>query len=490
MRYKMMGIVAVVAVLTMVFLISYTSPSDNGKRYHQHIEAEEKAPCSHENDEFCTHLPIVIIDTNGVEIPGEPILDKPGGNTIDYTRSESGEDTIVSSFSVIDNYGQNNHIEDVSQVTSEIRIGIRGKSSRHFEKKGYSIKLITSDGLNNPQSIMGMDAHHEWALHGPYLDRTLIRNYLCYNLAGEIMEYAPNVRFCELFLNGEYKGVYLMTEMITAGKNGARLDLSVNKKDSYFSGYLLRLDRGSDTELKNIDSFTSYTFKAEDKLNIVYPGNENLTPELAKSICDNFSEFEKALYSYDYDSQRYGYENYIDIDSFVDYFLINEFTSNYDAGSKSTYMYQDVDGKLHMCVWDFNNAFDNYQEDETSHEIFVIQNRLWYEMLFKDEEFTERVIERYYELEKKYFNEEYMNSYIDSVIEYLGPAIDRNYETWGHVFLPEWDRLFDLYRNLHSFDEATNQLKSYISERSEWMKENIETLRQYSSESKVKNYNY
>ena len=130
-------------------------------------------------------------------------------------------------------------------------------------------------------------------------------------------------------------------------------------------------------------------------------------------------------------------------------------------------------------------------ENETSYRIFCLQDGLWYDMLFKDEEFVEKVISRYYELEKQYLNEEYMNSYIDSVIEYLGPAIDRNFEKWGHTFLPEWDdRLYNYQRNIHSYDEAVNQLKDYIKNRCEWMNENIDSLRQYSAESKVKNYNY
>lgn len=490
MKYKLIGLSAVALTLIAIIFVSFMMPEDNGKRYHQHIEAEEKAICTHTDGVLCSHLPIIQIDTYGKEIPGDVILSGPGGHTIDYTLSETGEETILSKVAVFDNKEKNNHIEDAPELSSDIRIRIRGNSSRHFEKKGYIIKLITDDGLNNPQSMMGMDSHHEWALHGPYLDKTLLRNYICYNLAGDIMGYSPNVRFCELVLNGEYRGLYLMTETITAGKEGARLSLSVNKKDNSFSGYLLRLDRGSNTELKNINNFSKYTYKSENKVNIVYPGNDNLTYELADGICDDFSEFEKALYSYDYDSSEFGYEKYIDVDSFVDYFLINEFTSNYDAGSKSTYIYKGVDGKLHMCVWDFNNAFDNYQENETSYRIFTLQDGLWYDMLFKDEKFVERVIERYYELERKYLNEEYMNSYIDCVIEYLGPAIDRNFEKWGHTFNPEWDRLFDFHRNLHSYDEAVGQLKGYIKDRHEWMKENIETLRQYSAESKVKNYNY
>lgn len=489
MKYKIIGLCATAMALAAVFIISFALPEDNGKRYHQHIDAEIKAECTHTDGRLCTHLPLIIIETGGKAIPGEPISNELG-STVGFTMSDTGEETILSKISVIDNAGRNNHADDAPAVSSDIRIRVRGNSSRFFEKKGYIIKLIDSDGLNNPMSLAGMDAHQEWALHGPYLDKTLIRNYLCYNLAGEIMEYAPDVRFCEVMINGEYQGLYLLTETITAGKEGARLELAVSKKDNSFSGYLLRLDRGSNTELKNLDNFSRYTYKSESIINVVYPGNDNLTPELTSGICEDFSAFEKALYSYDYDSGEFGYENYIDVDSFIDYFLIHEFTSNYDAGSKSTYVYKGIDGKYHMCVWDFNNAFDNYMENETSYRIFAIQDGLWYEMLFKDEDFVLRVIDRYYELEKTYLNDEYLNSYIDSVIEYLGPAIDRNFDRWQNSFTVKGDILLGDDRNLHSYDEAVSQLKSYITDRHEWMNENIEILRQYCAESKIKNYNY
>ena len=75
MKYKIIGMSVTALVLVMVLCISFIMPEDNGKRYHQHIEAEEKAACTHTDGKFCTHLPIIKIDTNGKTIPGEPILD-------------------------------------------------------------------------------------------------------------------------------------------------------------------------------------------------------------------------------------------------------------------------------------------------------------------------------------------------------------------------------------------------------------------------------
>lgn len=294
MKYKMIGICACVcAVILSVLAVFLTS--DHTNRYHQHMEAEKKTSCTDHGDEiFCTHLPLVQIDTGGEEIPGKTIIDE-SGRKIGYTQSSEGEDEIRAYIKVTDHEKTNNHIGDESSVESDIMIHVRGNSSRAFDKSSYAIRLITENGENNSQSIMGMDAHHEWVLHGPYLDKSLMRNYMWYNIAGEIMDYAPNVRFCEMIVNGEYQGLYVMTENVTAGKDGARLSLSVNKKDNTFTGYILRLDRGSNVGIKNLDTFSKYTYRTLNALDIVYPGTGNLTEELREAIRQDFSDFEKCF---------------------------------------------------------------------------------------------------------------------------------------------------------------------------------------------------
>ena len=215
-----------------------------------------------------------------------------------------------------------------------------------------------------------------------------------------------------------------------------------------------------------------------------------LCNELKDSIKTDFSAFEKALYSYDYNSKKYGYRSSVDINSFADYLILNEFTVNYDAGSYSTYIYKDINGKFKMCVWDFNNACDNYQEGSwMTVQHFSLHNKPWFVMMMRDDYFTERVIKRYKELRKTYLSEEYLLNYIDDVVEYLGPAIDRNFERWGYTFDEDYEMLSPHDRDIHSYDDAINQLKSFIVSRGTWMDENIESLRQYSAESKVKKYN-
>ena len=490
MKYKAIGFISIILAFCMVVVICFftSEPEDKSIRYHQHLEAKVPKECNHNDDIFCTHLPLMEIYTpDGIEIPGGGIVDPETGLMIGTKKTLDGKDEIVARIEISSKDGVNHHIEDTPDLISDAIVHVRGNSSRTFDKLGYSVDLIKKDGTDNDLEFMGMDAHSEWALHGPFLDKTLIRTYMWYNIAGDIMEYSPNVRFFELMINGEYMGVYVAMEKITAGENGARLNLSKRAKDKDFFGYMIKLDSPSETPYKNINNFSTYTQMAEKTISIVYPKGTNLTPEFADEIARDFSIFEKSLYSYDYDSEAYGYETYIDVNSFVDYFLINELTVNYDAGGRSTFMYRDMSNLYKMCIWDFNACCGNYIRD-VSAKTFFLTERTWFSKLVTDEDFTQKVIDRYRELRNNYFSDEYLLNYIDETIEYLGPAIDRNFDKWGYTFNEDFPMLYPSERNLHSYDEAITQLKNFITDRTVWLDENIETLKSFSAESAVKQY--
>ena len=354
------------------------------------------------------------------------------------------------------------------------------------------IRFTDTDGSYADHEVMGMEAHYEWALYGPYLDKSLIRNYMWYNIAGEIMDYAPNVRFCEVIINGEYQGLYLMTETITNGED-SRVNVSEPIENTTATGYVLRMDRGSNTAVKNINNFTYYTYRIDRlhgiMINIVYPRSGDLTQEMADAIEQELSDFEKTIYSYDYDSYLHGYQTWIDVDSFVDYFILNEFTANYDAGTLSTYLYKDISEAYKLCIWDFNSACDNYVQSTTSPQHFEMQDTVWYFMLTKDEAFVKRIINRYHMLRKHWLSDEYIENYIDETIAYLGDAVDRNFEVWGYTF-EEYQPLEPEERNPGSYEEAVQQLKDFCFERGAWMDENIDILQQYSHLSKNKKFNH
>lgn len=487
MKYRFISITAMVLILATTFAFTSLDSENPEKRIHQHLTARQPdAGCSCDNKELCTHLPLVMIDTNGTKIPGDPITDE-NDKEIGFTKTSDGETMLSAQISVMSNDEHNHHPSDKPDLQSDIKIRVRGNSSRYFDKKGYLIRLIEKDGSYRDEEMMGMEPHYEWALHGPYMDKSLMRNYMWYNIAGEIMGYAPNVRFCEVMINGEYKGIYVMTETITNGKN-CRIDVSEPIDGTNKTGYLLRLDRGSNNPIKNIDTFTNYAYRNMKTCDIKYPRSGDLTQAMADSIAQDFSDFEKNLYSYDYDTDDYGYYYDINVQSFVDYFIISEFTTNYDAGWLSTYLYRDIGGKYNMVVWDFNSACDNYKESTISPQHFEMHYNVWYYMLTKDEYFTDSIIKRYRELRKTFLSDEYLNRYIDETVNYLDDAVDRNFDVWGYTF--DMDIIKSSERNPKSYQQAVQQMKDFIRERGAWMDENIEVLKQYSHESKNKKFNH
>lgn len=486
MKYKLWGALLCLCAVALSLAAPLLEGQGPSLRYHQHRDAPVKA-AETAGSGFATHLPLVEIDTGGVEIPGR--MEHREDGTKSVTTAADGGKAISAHMDIVDHETAYNHPGDTPALSSAITIHVRGNSSRTFDKSNYAIRLVAEDGLsNNPQPVMGMAAHHEWVLHGPYLDKTLLRNYMWYNIGGEIMDYAPNVRFCEVMLNGEYQGVYVMIEKITAGKNGARLPLTVSAKDNTFSEYLLQLNGYlPPVGHQFTNQFTYYAKRTLYHMDIVYPGRNNMTPEIQRAISQDFSDFEKALYSYDYDNDRYGYPAMIDAESFIDYFLINELTCNYDAGWLSTYIYKDTEGKYRMCLWDMNSACDNYQDSQMVENGFQMQNCLWYVMLMKDEDFVDRLISRYWELRKTSFDLDYLYRYIDDTAAYLGDAVDRNFTVWGYTF--DYDLLSPVERNPTSYQEAIDQMKDFLSWRIPWMDENIDALRHYAAESKVKKFN-
>ena len=491
MKYKLTGVLAACLMLFCAVMASTAEAKEGPNRVHQHLTARQPdAGCDCDGSELCTHLPLVIIDTEGQEIPGVPIKNTDGTTT--FSTTQSGENMLSARIAVMEDGSRNHHPSDDPDWTTDTLIRVRGNSSRYFDKKSYLLRFTDEEGAYQDHEVMGMDAHYEWALYGPYLDKSLIRNYMWYNIAGEIMDYAPNVRFCEVILNGEYQGLYVMVETITNGVD-CRVNVSEPVDNTTATGYVLRLDRGSNDDLKNINNFTYYTYRIGQlhnfRVNIAYPRSGALTLELADAIEQDLSDFEKALYSFDYDSEIYGYQTRIDVKSFLDYFIINEFTCNYDAGTLSTYLYKDIGGKYRFCIWDFNSACENYELPTTLPQHFELQNAVWYFMLFKDEEFVERILSRYQQLRETYLNDEYLCDYIDSTIAYLGDAVDRNFQVWGYTF-DEYLPLQPAERNPADHKTAVQQIKDFCSERGEWIDEHIETLKQYSHPSKNKKFNH
>lgn len=472
MRKKWLRVLALSIAVIGLSLLMQAVASPAQERVYQHQQSAQAAYCLPEDTTvFCSHLPVVTLETEGQEI------------------GQLAE--ITGAMSIIDNRQGHNHLDGSPTLSSSIRIKTRGNSSSRFDKKQYRVTFVSDDDplVSVDHAVMGMPAESDWVLNGPYLDKTLLRNYLMYNIAGEIMDWAPNVRFCEVFLNGTYQGVYLMVEAVKVGEH--RVNVTKVVEGQAATGYLVARERPGDTNYA-LDTFGTYAAKTYNELGIAYPSQRVLTELQAEYVRQDISAFEKMLYSLDYDDPRKGYASWIDVQSFVDYFLLNEFSLNSDAGALSTYAHKDIRSKLKMGpVWDFNNGFDNYQYYAKDLQSFHMTNTNWYVMLLRDELFVESIIKRYRELREGVLNEARVMQLIDDTIAWLGPAIDRNFEVWGYTFdmnLLDSDDS-EVERDLRSYEEAVAQLKYVILARGQFLDESIESLRHFSAESAVKEWN-
>ena len=168
-----------------------------------------------------------------------------------------------------------------------------------------------------------MESGSDWALNGPFSDKSLMRNYIAYKTARNIMEYSPDVRFCEVFVIDDnskvieekhYKGVYVMIEKINRDEN--RVDINKSQDNIEETSFILSKDRKKENDI-GLNSYGIQTYIDFYGLNIEYP-KKKLTDEKYQYINKFISEFERVLYSDKFNDPIEGYRKYIDVQSFVD----------------------------------------------------------------------------------------------------------------------------------------------------------------------------
>ncbi|WP_218666209.1 CotH kinase family protein [Streptococcus dysgalactiae] len=473
MRGKVIYVATLIG-LCLVIVLSVGLPKQHHPRIHHHQVGVR--PTKQFGKTLHTHLPIVTLETNHQPIP---LVIKEKGEYI------KDKDSIPATIALRDQINRSHHLDEKPRVTSKALVAYRGNSSRYFDKKSLKVKFVTSTLEKKEHAFAGMSRDSEWVLHGPFLDRSLVRNYLSYNIAGEVMDYAPNVRYCELIVNKVYQGIYLAVESIEQGKK--RIDIEKSDKKANKTPYIVAWDREHKAKQK-LDHYLHYSYQAGvSAMDVTYPSQKRLTLGQLDFITKDISRIEKMLYSYDF----HQYPRYLDRQSFADYFILNELFRNVDAGKFSTYLYKDLRGKVKLAVWDFNNAFDNQIESKVDEVDFTLTDVPWFSMLMKDKEFVELVIDRYRQLRQGVLATDYLTAYIDNTIAFLGPAIQRNNAKWGYVYQlnhpDSKNYLLPLERNMTSYEESVEQLKEFIRRRGRWLDKHIETLYQYSAPSKNAN---
>ncbi len=299
---------------------------------------------SAQNLNFESNLPLVFIDTNNRLIPDEPKM-------------------IATMGIVWNGAGQKNFTTNrFNHYDGKIGIELRGSSSQMFPKKGYGFETRDAQNQDMDVSLLGMPEEEDWILHGPYSDKSLIRNSLIFCLASQFVPYTPRTRQVELFLNNRYQGVYVLMEKIKRDKN--RVDIAkLTKKDvngeALTGGYIVKIDKttgnsgeGWWSNYRNINgSKTYYQFH--------YPKHNEILDVQKLYIANYLADFELAINNKDFSAET-GYPSFIDVDSFFDFILLNELSKNIDGYRLSTFLYKDKNEKMKAGpIWDFNLAFGN-----------------------------------------------------------------------------------------------------------------------------------
>ena len=343
---------------------------------------------------------------------------------------------------------------DFEDFVQPIKIRGRGNSTWDMPKKSYQFKLEEKHNLFN------FPEDKKWLMLANYSDKTMLRNALAFELGYlSILDWTPNYHFAEVVINGKAKGLYQFTEKVETGDD--------NRVKIGDEGFLLEVD-----QLSRID-YDDISFWTEKKLLFVVkdPDLESGSSELEK-IKSYVIQTENVLYGDEFDNPYTGYSKYIDVDSFVDWYLINEISKNNDAiFFSSVYMNYVQGGKLKMGpIWDFDIAFGNinYNNNEKI-DGFYVKNAPWIERLFQDKFFVEKVKSRYnyfYENKNTILNK---SKFYSSQIENARINNESIWKILGRYVWPN-NQIYS------SFEEEQDYLEKWISDRMDWLNEEINKL--------------
>jgi len=251
-----------------------------------------------------SHLPIVIVNTNGQDIPNE--------------------NKITAHMGIIDNGpGETNHLSDpYNHYDGFIGIELRGSSTLWFPKKQFAVETRDNLGENNNVSLFGMPEENDWIFNAPYTDKSLMRNVLIYKMARDAGRYASRSHYFELVLNGDYRGVYVMLEKVKRDDN--RVDIATLNPndvsgDDLTGGYIIKIDKWdgenvggwySEPQLENYSGFY-YQYH--------YPKPDEIVSEQQEYIINYIDNFEQVMISENFSDSTSGYPSIINWYSFVDF---------------------------------------------------------------------------------------------------------------------------------------------------------------------------
>ena len=408
-------------------------------------------------------LPLVAINTQNVAIPDEPKI----------------RATLK--------------ITDRGEPLFEGPVGIetRGQSSQYFyPKKQYGFETRSTEDfeLDIDVSLLGLPEEEDWILQAPYGDKSLMRNVLTYSLSEDMGRYASRTSFVTVNLNDQNDGVYVLMEKLKRDINRININKlreTENQGSALTGGYILKIDKG--TDITPVTAFASrYTSSEDSRIHFLYdtPEAETITPAQKQYIQNYIHDFEAALQSEDFGDEQLGYKAYIDVASFVDFFILTELSNNVDGYRLSTWLTKDRDQKLKMGpVWDFNLAYGNanYCAGE-QYDVWAyrLSERcpgdfypvpFWWMRLMEDPSFKQAVRERYTALRSGVLSDGAISSKIESYRELLDSSNNAGYNFTHWPILGEW--VWPNFFVGQTYNEEVDYLKDWVLNRAAWLDQQI-----------------
>ncbi len=341
-----------------------------------------------------------------------------------------------------------------------IGIKLRGNSSLSFNQKKYTIELRDESRKDVEASLLGMPAHSDWVLLAPYNDVSAVRDPLAFQLWRDMGHWAPRTRMVELTLNGDYRGIYILSEAIK--RDSMRVDIAKLKKSDIAGrdvtgGYILRIDTYDEEDAtfpSKVPGIGEGIMTSQITWSCIYPKKKKLQPEQLAYIEQFVDSMELAIQSDDFADPQRGYAHFIDVPSFVDYFIHTELSLNADGYKRSAYFYKEkihadgTGGKLVAGpVWDYNLAYGNCNFCNANNPkawCFEGGNTqptpAFWQRLLQDPAFRKAVKVRYKALRKGVLSNKAINSYIDQHAKLLAPYIARHFEKYPELLVSEEEK--------------------------------------------------
>lgn len=429
--------------------VVYSVVAEDGTKKDYTVTVTKKVP----------RIPKVYINTTG----GAPILDK---------------ENYVSSTVRIEDIDK--YYTDVNLFTSMAGIRGRGNSTWGLDKKPYRVKL------DEKASLLGMSNDKDWALLANYMDKTLLRNITAFEISKIAeMSWTPASISVDFYLNGTYRGVYSLTEHVKVSKERLNMELvksSDNAGEALTGGYLLELDFHFD-EPKKFRTNKIYP-KLNDGLPIMFKDPDNPTDPQFNYVKDYFNRAEQVLYSADFKDPENGYRKYIDVESFINYFIVQELAKNVDGNMRgSCYMAIRRNGKIEMpLVWDFDLAFGNadyitWEQGASSagpEGWFIKTCSPWFDRFFEDPYFVSELKKRWNQLKPQ----------LDGIPGFISEHALVLQDSQAKNFSPKptgagWDinkNEWNTSRKAGSYTAEVNFLVNFVEKRLQWLDINIKGL--------------